>query len=79
MLIIQAIACELSRLVTKCVMRIVGKVFARVLNERVKAQTVNKVMIEQGGFRAGRRCANQVFVVRQVVEKIIEDKLRKRT
>ena len=36
------------------VMRIVGKVVARVLNERVKAQIVDKVMNEQGGFRAGR-------------------------
>ena len=30
----------------------VGKMFARVLNERVKAQTEDKVMDEQGGFRA---------------------------
>ena len=33
-------------------MSIVGKVFARVLNERVKALTVDKVMDEQGGFRS---------------------------
>ena len=30
----------------------VEKMFARVLNERVKAQTEDKVMDEQGGFRA---------------------------
>ena len=35
-------------------MSVVGKVFARVLNERVKGLTVDKVMDEQGGFRAGR-------------------------
>ena len=29
-------------------------------------------MDEQGGFRAGRGCVDQVFVVRQVVEKAIE-------
>ena len=34
-------------------MSTVGKVFARVLNERVKVRTVDKVMDEQGGFRAG--------------------------
>ena len=33
---------------------IVGKVFARVLNERVKVMMVDKVMDEQGGFRSGR-------------------------
>ena len=50
------------------VMSIVGKVFTRVLNERVKVWTVDKVTDEQGGFRAGRGCVDQVFVVRQVVE-----------
>ena len=34
-------------------MSIVGKVFAGVLNERVKVLTMDKVMDEQGGFRAG--------------------------
>ena len=34
------------------VMSTVGKVFARVLNKRVKVWTVDKVMDEQGGFRA---------------------------
>ena len=29
-------------------------------------------MDEQGGFRVGRGCMDQVFVVRQVVEKTIE-------
>ena len=34
-------------------MSIVGKVFTRVLNERVKILTVDQVMDEQGGFRTG--------------------------
>ena len=38
------------------VMSIVGKVFARVLNERVKLWTMDKMMAEQGGFKAGRGC-----------------------
>ena len=43
------------------------------MNEReVKVQTVDKVMDEQRGFRVGRGCVDQVFVVRQVVEKTIE-------
>ena len=41
------------------VMSIVGKVFVRVLNERVNVWTVDKVMDEQGGFRAGRGCVDQ--------------------
>ena len=53
-------------------MSIVEKVFARVLNERVKVRTVNKVMNEQGGFRVEKGCVDQIFVVRQVVEKTIE-------
>ena len=47
-------------------MNIVGKVFARVLNERVKEVTVDK------GFRSGRGCCDQIFAVKQLVEKTIE-------
>ena len=50
------------------VMSIVRKVLARVLNERVKVRTVDKVTDAQGGFRAGRGCVDQVFVLTQVVE-----------
>ena len=53
-------------------MSVVGKVFAQVLNERVKGLTVDKVMDEQGGFRAGRGWNDQIFVVKQIVEKTIE-------
>ena len=53
-------------------MSVVGKVFARVLNERVKGLTVDKVMAEQGGFRVGRGCNDQIFAVKQIVEKTIE-------
>ena len=38
-------------------MSIVGKVFSRVLNERVEIVTVDEVMDEEGGFRAGRGCS----------------------
>ena len=40
---------------------VVGKVFGRILNERVKAITDVKVMDEQGGSRAGRGCNNHIF------------------
>ena len=52
-------------------MSIIGKEFAKVLNERVKVLTGEEVIDEQVGFRVERGCVDQVFVVRQVVEKII--------
>ena len=45
-------------------MSVVGKVFARVLNDGVKGLTIDKVMDEQGGFRAGRRCNDQISAVK---------------
>ena len=52
---------------------IVGKVFGWIiLNNRVKAITDVKVMDEQGGFRTGRGCKNQILVVKQIVENTIE-------
>ena len=53
-------------------MSIVGKVFAGVLNERVKVLTVDKLMDEQSGFRASRGSIDQIFTVKQIVEKAIE-------
>ena len=47
----------------------VGKVYAGVLNDRVNN---GRKMDEQGGFRAGRGCNDQIFTVRQIMEKIIE-------
>ena len=38
------------------------------MNERVKLVTTDKVMDEQGGFRAGRGCNGQIFAVKQLVE-----------
>ena len=53
-------------------MSAVGKVFARILNERVKFVLVDKVMDEQGGFRVGRGSNDQIFAVKQLLEKTIE-------
>ena len=51
---------------------VVGEVFARVLYDRVKGLTEGSVMDEQGGFRSGRGCLDQIFAVKQVIEKMIE-------
>ena len=53
-------------------MSVVGKVFSRVLNVRIKGLTESSVMEEQGGFRSGSGCVDRVFVVKQVIEKMIE-------
>ena len=49
-----------------------GKVFASILNNRVRKVTEDKVMEEQAGFRSGRGCAELIFVMRQLTEKMIE-------
>ena len=50
----------------------VRKIYARIVSDRLKVLTDALVMDEQGGFRAGRGCIDQVFVVRQVIEKVIK-------
>ena len=49
-----------------------GKWFGKVLNTRLRESTERGVMEEQGGFRANRSCVDQVFTLRQVMEKAIE-------
>ena len=46
---------------------------ARILTDRLRAETDKVVMDEQGGFRPGPGCVEQIFTVRQVIEKVIEE------
>ena len=39
---------------------VVGKIYARIVSDRSKVLTNALVMDEQGGFRAGRGCIDQV-------------------
>ena len=48
---------------------VVGKVYGRILINRIRDMTVNAIMDVQGGFLKGRGCTDQVFVIRQVCEK----------
>ena len=52
----------------------VGKIYVRIVSDRLKVLTNVLVMDEQGEFRAGRGCIDQVLPVRQVFEKAIKDK-----
>ena len=51
---------------------VVGKVYARILSDRLREETNGVVMDEQGGFRPGQGCVDQIFNVRQVIEKVFE-------
>ena len=50
---------------------VVGKVYGRVLINRIRDKTENVIAEVQGGFRRGRGCANQIFTVRQICEKYL--------
>ena len=50
---------------------VVGKVYGRVLINRIKDKTEAAISEVQGGFRRGRGCVDQVFVVRQICEKYL--------
>ena len=53
-----------------------GKVFGRILIERVMENTEGQIGEEQCGFRKGRSCADQIFALRQLCEKMFEKKKR---
>ena len=48
------------------------KVYATILDKRIRATTEEKVLEEQGTFQRKRSCINQIFTVRQLEEKVIE-------
>ena len=48
---------------------VVGKVYGRVLINRIRDRTESVIAEVQGGFRRGRGCADQTFIVRQICEK----------
>ena len=49
----------------------VGKVYGRVLINRIRDKTENVIVEVQGGFRRGRGCTDQIFIVRQICEKYL--------
>ena len=48
---------------------VVGKVYGRVLINRIRDKTEDVIAEVQGGFRRGRGCTDQTFMVRQLCEK----------
>ncbi len=49
-----------------------GKIYGRIINERMMKITDKSVGDEQGGFRKRRGCVNQIFTVKILVEKYLE-------
>ena len=44
-----------------------GKVFAKILDARIRQVTEGQVTEEQAGFRVGRGCRDQIFVMHKTV------------
>ncbi len=53
-----------------------GKIYGRILNERMIKITDKRVGAEQGGFRKGRGCVDQIFAVKINVEKYLEKDIK---
>ena len=51
---------------------VVGKLLARILQDRLKTIADNFLPDSQCGFRTGRGCIDMIFVARQLLEKTIE-------
>ena len=49
-----------------------GKVYGRILIEKVRSMTEGLIGEEQCGFRSGRGCVDQVFVLKQMSEKCVD-------
>ena len=47
-----------------------GKIFCRVLLQQLK-QSIERTLREEG-FRSGRSCADQIFVLRTIIEQSLE-------
>ena len=47
-----------------------GKVFCSLVLSRIKVAVDNTLRQEQAGFRPGRSCNEQIYVLRQILEKV---------
>ena len=54
----------------------VGKIYARILVDRIRRVTEGLINNERGGFRSVRRCVDSIFTLKQIGEKAHEKKRR---
>ena len=57
-------------------LNVVGKIYAGILVDSVSRVTGDLIDDEQGGIRAGRGCADQIFTLKHIGEKAREKKRR---
>ena len=50
---------------------VVGKLYGRILINRIRDKTETVISEVQSGFRKGRGCTDQIFIVRQICEKYL--------
>ena len=50
---------------------VVGKVYGRELINRIRDKTESAIAEVQSGFRRGRGCTDQIFIVRQICKKYL--------
>ena len=50
---------------------VVGKVYGRILINRIRDKTESVIAEVQSDFRRGRGCTDQIFIVRQICEKYL--------
>ena len=55
---------------------VVGKIYEGILVDRVRRMIWGLIDNEQGGFREGRGCVDQIFILKQIGEKAREKKRR---
>ncbi len=48
-----------------------GKIYGRILTERLMQITEKKVNDEQRGFRKGKSCVDQIFAIKMLVEEYL--------
>ena len=49
-----------------------GKIFSRVIINRIKKKIDDILRVEQTGFRSGKSTVNQIFVLRNIIEQCVE-------
>ena len=52
----------------------IGKIYEGILVDRVCRVTAVLIDDKQGGFREGRECVDQIFILKQIGEKAREKK-----
>ena len=53
-------------------MSVPGKVMCRIIIDRIEGEVDCMIRKEQAGFRTGRSCIDQIFILRNIIEQCVE-------